>query len=69
MSKVSWFLQARWDEPQSRNQIEDAKLGKREYVRVAIDCLIGEGFASEFEGPRNARLVRLDRPFTEEAAS
>jgi hypothetical protein len=65
MAKVSWFLQSQWDKPQSRNQIEEAKLGKRDYVRQAIDRLIVEGYATEFEGPRNARLVRLERPFNE----
>jgi hypothetical protein len=63
MLKVSRYLEQRPGEPQSRNQIEGAKLGKGAYVRVAIDCLISEGFATEFDGARGARLVRLERPF------
>jgi hypothetical protein len=68
-AKVSWFLQSRQDEPQSRNQIEDAKLGARDFVRKALDVLIAEEYVTELEGPRGARLHRLERPFTEEAAS
>jgi hypothetical protein len=64
MEKVSRFLELR-DEPQSRNQIEEAKLGKRDYVRLAIDCLSAEGYATEFQGARGARLVRLDRAYAE----
>jgi hypothetical protein len=37
--------------------------GEAEYVRIAIDRLIAEGYATEFERPRRARLVRLERPF------
>ena len=40
--------------------------GKREFLRVAIDCLIGEGYATEFEGPHAARLVRLEQRFRED---
>lgn len=64
MEKVSRWLEPQ-PEPQSRNQIESAKLGKAEYVRIAIDCLIREGYAVEFQGARGARLVRLERAFRE----
>jgi hypothetical protein len=63
MLKVSRYLEQRPGEPQSRNQIEQAKLGKAVYVRVALDRLIDEGFATEFEGARGSRLVRLEHPF------
>ena len=68
MVKVSRFLEQH-QEPQSRNQIEQAVGGKAQYVRIAIDALIAEGFATEFSGARGARLVRLERAFreTEEA--
>jgi hypothetical protein len=66
MLKVSRYLEQRPGEPQSRNQIEQAKLGKATYVRVAIDRLIEEGFATEFDGARGSRLVRLERPFSED---
>jgi hypothetical protein len=64
MEKVSRLLERSLD-ALSRNQIEEAKLGKREYVRVAIDRLIEEGYATEFAGARGARLVQLNQPFTE----
>ena len=64
MEKVSRLLELH-SEPQSRNQIESAKLGKAEYVRVALSRLVEEGFASEFSGARGARLVRLERAFRE----
>jgi hypothetical protein len=64
MEKVSRLLE-RQLEAVSRNQIEQAKLGKAEYVRVAIDCLIAEGYAVEIPGARSAKLVQLRRPFVE----
>lgn len=64
MEKVSRFLEG-CDEAQSRNRIESATQGKAEYVRMAIDCLVREGYATELEGARNARLVRLERAFRE----
>jgi hypothetical protein len=64
MEKVSRWLELQ-GQPPSRNQIEQAKLGKADYVRLAIDRLIEEGYATEFAGPRNARLVRLERAFRE----
>ncbi|MEJ7567778.1 MAG: hypothetical protein WKF41_05890 [Gaiellaceae bacterium] len=66
MEKVSRYLE-RQVEPPSRNQIEQAKLGKAEYVRIALDLLVEEGYATAFTGARNARLVRLERPFSVEA--
>jgi hypothetical protein len=63
MGKVSWVLQVRQHEPQSRTQIEQGVPGEAEYVRIAIDRLIAEGYATELERPRRARLVRLERPF------
>jgi hypothetical protein len=65
MEKVSRFLERNEEQPPSRNQIESEKLGKAEYVRVAIDRLVEEGFATEFSGARGARLVRTERPFRE----
>lgn len=69
MEKVSRFLEVHPD-PLPRSQIEESVVGKAQYVRTAIDTLVAEGFATEFSGPRNARLVRLERAFreTEEAA-
>jgi AAA domain len=69
MEKVSRFLELHHSEPQSYNQIETAKLGKAEYVRIAIGRLVEEGYATEFEGARNARLVQLERAFRESEES
>jgi AAA domain len=64
MEKVSRYLEVA-GEPRSRNQIEQDVQGKSEYVRQAIDVLVLEDFAIEFQGERRARLVRLTRPFRE----
>jgi hypothetical protein len=65
MEKVSRYLE-RHDDALSRKQIEDGVPGKAAYIRLALDRLIGEGYATEFAGPRNARLVRLERAFVED---
>ncbi len=65
MERVSTYLELR-PEPASRTQIEKDVQGKAEFLRVAIDCLIGEGYATEFEGPHAARLVRLEQRFRED---
>jgi hypothetical protein len=44
---------------------EEAKLGGRDYVRLAMDRLVAEGYASEFSGPNRARLLRFERPFAD----
>ena len=66
MAKVSRYLELHGDESPSRNQIEQGVQGKGEYVRIAIDRLIEEGYAAGFSGPRGAKLVRLERPFAED---
>jgi hypothetical protein len=64
MEKVSRYLELA-GEPRSRNQIEEAVRGKRDYVRKAIDVLLEEEFAVDFPGERGARLVKLARAFRE----
>lgn len=64
MEKVSRFLE-RQVEPVSRNVVEGEKLGKRDYVRAALDLLTNEGFIEESEGPNRARLVTTIRAFRE----
>jgi hypothetical protein len=65
MERVSIFLEhAR--EPTSRTKLEEGVKGKTEYIRVAVDRLIEEGYAREHEGPRRARLVELVSPFRED---
>jgi hypothetical protein len=68
MVKVSQFLERRIDEPQSLNQIEEAKLGKAGYVRQAVECLLAEGYVTEHAGARGARLMQMERPFFEDDA-
>jgi hypothetical protein len=64
MEKVSLYLE-RWNEPASRNQVEQDVQGKGEWVRRAIDVLVSEGYLVEFQGERRARLVKFVRPFRE----
>ena len=66
MERVSRYLELHDPEPQSRNQIEKEVSGKGEYVRAAIDRLVGEGFAAQFEGPNRSKLVRLKHAFRED---
>jgi hypothetical protein len=62
MERVSRFLEVA-GEPRSRNEIEKGVGKKATYVRQAIDVLVAEGHADEFEGTRNARMVRLLRSY------
>lgn len=64
MEKVSRDLELH-AEPPSRNRIESEVIGKAEYVRLAIDTLVSEGYAVEFAGANRARLVKLERAFSE----
>lgn len=62
MERVSRHLE-RHSEPQTRNQVERNVTGKGASVRIAIDRLIAEGYATEFDGMNRSRLVRLERVF------
>ena len=50
MERVSRYLETS-DEPRSRTQVETSVKGKVPYLRVAMDCLVREGWASESIGP------------------
>lgn len=63
MERVSRALEKQ-GESMTRNEIEDAVKGKRDYVREAIDWLITDGHATEKPGPRNARIITLQKPYT-----
>ena len=56
MERISRFLE-RHQDPVSRNAIEKDVEGKATAKRTAIDRLIVEGYATESEGARGARLV------------
>jgi GNAT superfamily N-acetyltransferase len=62
MERVSRYLEQQ-SEPISRTAIEEAVTGKVVYVRIAIDCLVRDGFASETSGARGARLVTSVHPY------
>ena len=64
MEKVSRRLE-RSPEPLSRAALERDVKGKRDYIRLALDTLVNEGYADEQAGERGARLVSLVRPFRE----
>ncbi len=64
MEKVSRYLELR-EEPQSRSQIVEDVKGKATGIRAAIDRLIAEGYAVDFDGERGARLVKLEQVFRE----
>jgi hypothetical protein len=56
MERVSIYLEQQ-EEPVSRTTVETTVTGKGPWLRVAIDCLVREGYASEVPGPRAARLL------------
>ena len=64
MRRVSEYLEGK-GEPASRNEIETNVKGKAaKWRRLAIDTLLAEGYLTEQEGARGARLVSLVMPFT-----
>lgn len=62
MERVSRALEKN-DGPMSRNEIEEAVKGKRDYVRDALDWLLKDGHTTEIDGPRRARIVTLLKPY------
>ena len=64
MERVSFYLELQ-PEPVSKRTIEEHVKGKGEYVRLAADCLVAEGFATASPGPRNSQLVKSARPYRE----
>jgi hypothetical protein len=64
MERVSRQLEIE-GRPLSRNQLAQDVKGKAQYIRMATDVLVREGFAEEADGPNRARLVTLVRPFRE----
>lgn len=57
MERVSTYLALHQDRPTSMNEIEEAVLGKREYIRKAVDALVREGYCAESKGARGARQI------------
>jgi AAA domain len=65
MEKVSTFLEALDSGGATRRQVEEAVRGKAEYVRLAMDVLLGEGYAAEIPGGRGRPLASV-KPFRED---
>ncbi|WP_076260846.1 DnaB-like helicase N-terminal domain-containing protein [Intrasporangium flavum] len=64
MEKVSRYVEM--TPGASRRQIEDGVQGKREYVRLAIDALVREGFLTTTAGPRGTHNHSLIATFRED---
>jgi len=64
MERVSRHLEL-LGEPASRTTIEETVTGKVEYLRVAMDVLVREGYVEEIPGARRARLLVSAQPFRE----
>jgi hypothetical protein len=65
MERVSRFLELQ-SEPVSQTATETSVTGHTRWVRVAIDCLVREGWVSETTGKRNARLLLSVQAFRED---
>ena len=61
MEKVSRFLEGVNSDGATRSRVEEAVQGKAEYVRLAMDTLLKEGYAAEIPG-RGRRLASV-KPF------
>jgi hypothetical protein len=64
MERVSRYLENS-GEPRSRTQVETGVKGKVPYLRVAMDCLVREGWASESSGPGGSRPLLSVQAFRE----
>jgi hypothetical protein len=62
MEKVSRYLETQ-AHPVPRREIEKAITGKAQFVRIAIDALVAEGYAGETSGPNNSRIVAPKKAF------
>jgi len=57
MQQVSQLLE-RSAEPLSKNAIEEQVTGKRDYIRVALEVLVSDGYVEALPGPRGSSLHR-----------
>jgi hypothetical protein len=66
MEKVShWLERNRSSAPHSYKTIISEVRGRDQFIRVAIGCLVEEGYATQEDGPRESKLVTSVKPFTE----
>lgn len=64
MEKVSLYIE---HNPRlSRNGITGAKLGKTDYVRLALDLLIAEGYVHAESGPNRSQVHQSLKPYRED---
>ncbi len=68
MERVSLYLEQQTDAV-SRNNVEKNVKGTGEYLRVAMDVLVAEGYAAETRGPRDARELQSLRTFRDTTSS
>lgn len=68
MGRVSDYL-AMQPEPVSLNAVQKAVSGNKDYITVAIACLVAEGYAREEAGARRARLLTFVKPFNPDTTS
>jgi hypothetical protein len=64
MERVSRYLESQ-ELPSTKNAIDGAVNGRREWVLRAIDALVVDGHVTESEGTRGARLFASARPYRE----
>lgn len=63
MERVSMYLETQPD-PVSRSNVEtNVKGNSAAWIRIALDQLVKEGYATETEGSRNARLYTSKSPY------
>ncbi len=64
MEKVSKYVE--YNPGLTRNGITGAKLGKTDYVRLALDLLIAEGYVHAESGPNRSQTHRSLKPYRED---
>lgn len=64
MERVSRYLE-RQSGPVTRSDIYRDVTGKRDYLIIAVDSLVGDDCATEVRGERRSLLIRSVRPFRE----
>lgn len=63
MEKVSRYLEA--NEDAAKGAVETAVGGKAEYIRIALDVLVQEGYATQASGARGALIHNSLKPYRE----
>src|SRR5262249_54093814 len=66
--RVSRYLEIQ-TEPVPMGRIETDLTGNARYLRIAVTCLLSEGYARETKGPRGARLVLSVKAFRDTTSS